>query len=86
MLGGGGFGGNLVKGGCLVGKSLWCGCGGGGGWGWIQAMCWGSGPGWPCAKGFPGLRKGSSEKFLLLEWWDTLLEGLRVFGIHTLRT
>lgn len=59
-----------------------------GGWVWVfmQAMCWGSGPGGPCAKGSDGLRKGSLNTRWGLEWWDTLPEGLRIFEIRTLHT
>lgn len=67
----------------MVGKGPWCGCSGGWGWVLLRAMCWGSGPGGPCAKGSGGLRKRSLKKHLCLGWWDTLLQGLRVFGIHT---
>lgn len=57
-------------------------------WSWVlmQAMCWGSGTGGPCAKGSDELRKRSLKKLLRLGWWDTLQEGLRVIGIRTLHT
>lgn len=63
------------------------GAGGGGGWGWVinagHVLAWWA---WrACAKGSDGLRKGSL-KFLLLGRWDSLLEGLRAFGIRTLYT
>lgn len=58
--------------------------------GWVlvfmQAMCWGSGSGGPCAKGCDGLRKGSLETRLGLEWWDSPPEGPRIFEIRTLHT
>lgn len=50
----------------------------------MQAMCWGSGPGGPCAKGSDGLRKGPLKARLGLEWWDTPPEGQRISEIRTL--
>lgn len=44
----------------------------------LQAMCWGRGPGGPCAKG--------PEGALVLGRWDTPPAGLRSLEIRTLRT
>lgn len=65
-----------------MGKGLCCGRS----WILMQAKYWGSGTGWPCAKGFDELRKESLKKILRSGGEATLLEGLRVFGVHTLLT
>lgn len=71
----------------MVEKGPWCGWRGNEvGYLLMQAMCWGSGTGGPCAKGSDELRKRSLKKLLRLGWWDTPQEDLRVIGIRTLHT
>lgn len=57
----------------MVGKGFWCGCSGGWGWVFLWVMCWGSGFGGLCVKGFGGFRKWFLKKYLCLGWWDILL-------------